>query len=100
MEIGNRILFDQDGEIIIQLGEMSGDVLPRKEITGVDFIDLDYGQIDYTKFKLVGVNVETKEPILEEMQREETEAERLQREKEELENQLLLAVDSQVGGIL
>lgn len=96
MQIGNRIMFDQDGEIIIQLGEMQGDVLPRKEITSLDYIDLEYGEIDYTKYRIIGVDVATKQPILEEIERDKTPQEII----EELENQILLLEDEKVGGIL
>lgn len=99
-QIGNRIIYDQDGEIICQLGEMQGDVSPRKDIMAVDFVDLEFGQIDYTKHKLIGVKPQTKELILEEIPHIETEIERLQREKQELEDQLLLQADAEVGGIL
>lgn len=97
MKVGNRIIFDQDGEIVFQTGEMQGDVLPRKEITSLDYIDLEYGEIDYTKYRIVGVNVETRQPILEEIEVPKTpEQERI----EELENQLLLLADQLEGGIL
>lgn len=97
MLVGNRIFFDQDGEIVFQTGEMQGDVLPRKEITSLDYIDLEYGEIDYTKYRIVGVNVETRQPILEEIEVPKTpEQERI----EELEDQLLLLADQLEGGIL
>ena len=41
MQIGNRIIYDQDGQIIYQIGEMQGDVLPRKDITELNYIDLE-----------------------------------------------------------
>ncbi len=96
MEIGNRIIFDQDGEIIAQSGEMQGDVLDRKEITKLDYIDLDYGQIDYFKYRILSINVETKQPILEEIIREKTQEEII----EELESHILILEDEKVGGIL
>lgn len=97
MKIGNRIIFDQDGEIIYQTGEMQGDVLPRKEITNLGYIDLNYGEIDYTKYRIIGVDVATKQPILEEIEVPKTpEQERI----EKLENQLLLLADQLEGGIL
>lgn len=67
MQIGNRIIYDQDGQIVIQLGEMEGDVLPRKEIRRLDYIDLEFGEIDYSKQRIVGVDTETKKPIIEEI---------------------------------
>lgn len=65
MEKGNRIIFDQDGGIVHQTGEMSGDVLPHKEITALYHIDIDYGSIDYTKYNVVGIDTKSFEPILE-----------------------------------
>ena len=65
LQVGNRIIFDQDGEIIFQLGEMQGDVLPRKEITSLDYIDLEYGEVDFSTQRIVGVDLETRRPILE-----------------------------------
>lgn len=100
MQVGNRIIFDQDGEIVLEFGEMQGDVLPRKDITKLDFVDLELGAINHLTHKIISIDVETKQPILEAIPHIETEAERLQREKEELENQLLLMTDSEVGGIL
>lgn len=97
IQVGNRIIFDQDGNLVALLGEMQGDVIPRKEITKLDYIDLKYGEIDYMKYRIIGVNVETKQPILEEMQIYKTDE---QQRIEELENQLLLKENENVGGIL
>lgn len=97
MNIGNRVFFDQDGEIIFQSGEMHGDVLPRKEITSLNFIDLEFGQIDHSTHRIVKINPKTKKPVLEEIQQELTpEQQRIQ----ELESQLLLMADTEMGGIL
>ncbi|MCF6466333.1 hypothetical protein [Clostridium sp. Cult2] len=94
MQIGNRIIFDQDGKIIYQLGEMEGNVLPRKEITKLDYIDLEYEQIDYSKHRIIAIDTETRQPILEEVIREKTQEEYIQ----ELENQILLLEDEKLGG--
>ena len=96
MQIGNRIIFDQDGEILAQLGEVQGDVLPRKEILSLGYVDLEYGEVDYSKYRIVSINAETKQPILEEIIREKSQEEIIQ----ELENQILLLEDEKVGGIL
>ncbi|HBF8743971.1 TPA: hypothetical protein KO112_002883, partial [Clostridioides difficile] len=56
-----------------------------------------YGSVDYTKSRIVGINIETKEPILEEMPVYLTEEEK---RIQELENQLLIAENEKVGGIL
>lgn len=97
MQIGNRVIYDQNGKIVFQTGEIQGDVLPRKEITELNYIDLEYGEIDYSKYRIVGIDVETKEPILEEIIIEKTPE---QQKIEELENQLLLLADELEGGVL
>ena len=63
MQIGNRIIFDEKGNILLQMGEMEGDVEPRGQI---DYIDLEFGSIDYTTHYIESINVETKEPIVKE----------------------------------
>lgn len=63
MQIGNRIIFDEKGNILLQMGEMEGDVNPRGQI---DYIDLEYGSIDYSTYYIESINVETKEPIIKE----------------------------------
>ena len=86
MQIGNRIIFDQDGEVIVQLGEMQGELLPRKNPLQLDYIDLEYGQLNYTKYRIVAIDTETKQPILEEIIIPKTEE---QLRIEALENELL-----------
>ena len=63
MQIGNRIIFDEKGNILLQMGELEGDVNPRGQI---DYIDLEYGSIDYSTHYVESINVETKEPIVKE----------------------------------
>jgi hypothetical protein len=88
MQVGNRIIYDQDGEMLMQLGEMQGDVLPRKDITKLNFVDLEYGQVDLSKYRIIKIDVNTKKPVLEEIPQVLTEEQiRIQ----ELENQLLLS---------
>lgn len=97
MQVGNRIIFDQEGEIVFQTGEMEGDVLPRKELIELNYIDLEFGEVDYSKYRIVGIDVETRQPILEELEIPKTPE---QEKIEELENQLLLLADQLEGGIL
>ena len=97
MQVGNRIIFDQDGEIIYQTGEMQGDVLPRKEVTHLDYVDLDYGSIDFGRYRIVSINPETKQPVLEAIEIPMTPE---QQRIKELEDQLLLLADEAAGGIL
>ena len=65
-QIGNRIIFDEKGNILLQMGEMQGDVLDREPIEKIDYIDLEYGSIDYSTHYIESINVETKEPIIKE----------------------------------
>ncbi|MCU6709363.1 hypothetical protein M6D81_11655 [Paenibacillus sp. J5C_2022] len=88
MEVGNRVIYDQDGNIVYQTGEMSGDVLERSVITSLAHIDIPYGSIDYTTHRLVGVDPATSEPITEELPVTLTPDEQ---RIIDLENQLLLS---------
>lgn len=95
LERGNRIFYYGDGEIILQTGEANGDILPHNENT-VKYIDLEYGAVDYSKNKIIGVDVNTRQPILEAIDNETDEQKRIR----ELEDALLLAADAETGGIL
>lgn len=97
LEIGNRIFYDQDGVIIHQTGEIRGDVLPRKEITELHFVDLEYGAINPQTHLIAGIDPVTKQPLLEAIEIPLT-AE--QQHIKELEDQLLLTADANAGGIL
>ncbi|HBF2808541.1 TPA: hypothetical protein KN238_003214 [Clostridioides difficile] len=97
MNRANRIICDQTGKILLQTGEATGDVLEHDEITELHCIDVEYGSIDYTKNRITGINIKTKQPILEEIPVYITEEEK---RIKELENQLLIAENEKVGGIL
>ncbi|EGT3762105.1 hypothetical protein [Clostridioides difficile] len=97
MNRANRIICDQTGKILLQTGEATGDILEHDEITELHFVDIPYGSVDYTKSRIVGINIETKEPILEEIPIFVSEEEK---RIQELENQLLLNENEKVGGIL
>lgn len=101
MKVGNRIIYDQDGNIIFQSGERRGDTPQPSEIKSLNFIDLVYGEIDYTKKRIIKIDISTKKPITEDIPYIETQEEKLLREKSELENQLLIQADKNLeGGIL
>ena len=70
-QVGNRIIFDEKGNILFQMGEMEGYVNPRNKIEKLDYIDLEFGSIDYTTHYIESINVETKEPILKEYPKQE-----------------------------
>ncbi|MGO0849970.1 hypothetical protein [Clostridioides difficile] len=97
MNRANRIIYDQTGKILLQTGEATGDILQHDTITELHCIDVEYGSIDYTRNRIIGINIETKEPILEEIPIFVTEEEK---RIQELENQLLIAENEKVGGIL
>ena len=96
-KIGWRFIFNQDGDIIASEGEYMGDVLPRKEITSINYIDLEYGEIDLNKYDIKGIDILTLKPILAERQINETED---QKRIRELEDVLLLQAENEIGGIL
>lgn len=95
MERGNRIIYNQSGEIIFQTGEAIGDVLPHAEITELHYLDIEYGSIDYSKQYVESINVKTKEPVIKNITLILTEEEK---RIQELENQLLLSVNQELGG--
>ncbi|MCC0739319.1 hypothetical protein [Clostridioides sp. ZZV14-5902] len=97
MDRANRIIYDQTGKILLQTGEATGDVLEHDTITELHCIDIEYGSIDYTKNRITGINIETKQPILEEMPIYVSDEEK---RIQELENQILLNENEKVGGIL
>lgn len=97
MDRANRIIYDQTGKILLQTGEATGDVLEHDTITELHCIDVEYGSIDYTKNRIIGINIETKQPILEEIPVYLTEEEK---RIQELENQILLNENEKVGGLL
>ena len=77
MKVGNRIIFDEKGNILFQMGEMEGYVEPRNKIEKLDYIDLEFGSIDYTTHYIESINVETKEPIVKEYPKQELTDEQL-----------------------
>lgn len=97
MNRANRIIYDQTGKMLLQTGEATGDVLEYDTITELHCIDIPYGSIDYTKNRIIGINIETKEPILEEIPTFISDEEK---RIQELENQILLNENEKVGGIL
>ena len=97
MNRANRIIYDQTGKMLLQTGEATGDVLEYDTITELHCIDIPYGSIDYTRNRIIGINIETKEPILEEIPTFISDEEK---RIQELENQILLNENEKVGGIL
>ena len=99
MQIGIRIIYNKlNGKPIIVYGESEGDITEREPLD-LDYIDLPFG--DTTLQNVASFHIENGSIVIDQyIQDTLTEEERLRQENEELENQLLLATDSQVGGIL
>lgn len=114
MQIGKRIIYDKNTGKILNycLEEMAGDLQEGLRPLEVDYLDLPYGYNDNNFKDAISYHVDiTKDKNTTELKdiiiiteyipkRAETEEERLRREKEELENQLLLKENKDLGGIL
>ncbi|WP_366290249.1 hypothetical protein [Paenibacillus sp. AN1007] len=94
MQTGMRIIYDQDGEIV--LSYMPGDGSPRNEIKKLDYVDLKYDEIDLNIYYVEKIDPETKKPVIKRIRPELTPEEKMK----ELEDQLLLLTNETTGGIL
>ncbi|HFL3545858.1 TPA: hypothetical protein ACG3P2_003724 [Clostridioides difficile] len=97
MNRANRIIYDQTGKILLQTGEATGDILEHDTITELHYIDVEYGNIDYSKQYIESINPITKEPILKDIPIYLSEEEK---RIQELENQILLNENEKVGELL
>ncbi|EQE03969.1 putative phage protein [Clostridioides difficile CD9] len=97
MNRANRIIYDQTGKILFQTGEATGDILEHDTITELHYIDVGYGNIDYSKQYIESINPITKELILKDIPIYLSEEEK---RIQELENQLLIAENEKEGGLL
>ncbi|HBF8942160.1 TPA: hypothetical protein KO179_001490 [Clostridioides difficile] len=68
MNRDNRIIYNQDGKILLQTGEATGDVLEHDTIVELHFLDVEFGSIDYSKQYIESINPVTKEPILKDIE--------------------------------
>lgn len=98
MKRGSLIVYDNNGKVWLNTGDAEGDVLPHTLPEGLPYIITKFGELNGKIVK--GVDVKTKQLILENIPHIETKEEKLLREKRELENQLLLAENKNLGGIL
>ncbi|HBH3655642.1 TPA: hypothetical protein KSK27_002387 [Clostridioides difficile] len=64
MNRNNRIIYDQTGNIWLQTGEATGDIREWSEITELNFLDVEFGSIDYSKQYIESINPVTKEPVI------------------------------------
>uniref|UniRef100_UPI000C9EDEEE hypothetical protein n=1 Tax=Clostridioides difficile TaxID=1496 RepID=UPI000C9EDEEE len=72
--IGRIVFYDnKTGDVLMFYGEKTVSDSIDINIPEINSIELPYGSIDYAKNRLIGINIETKEPILEEIKIELTE---------------------------
>lgn len=114
MEYGIRLIYCKNtGKILNNtFGEMQGDLQEGLRPKEIEFLDIPYGYNENNFKNAINYYVDTTKDknkteltdliVITEYipKREKTEEERLRREKEELENQLLLKENETVGGIL
>lgn len=91
IQVGRRLIFEKlTGKIVMDMGEMAGEVLAREPLNELDYLDLAYGQ-DSDKFmrvKAYHVDTTTKQVIFDELYEPVVTP---QQQIEDLQNQLLIA---------
>lgn len=98
--MNNRVIYETEtGRVIHQTGEAIGDVNPHNSWGKLDYLDVPYGSLDYTKCYIKEINLDTLEPVIELFPEPEM-TEDQQRIKQLEEDILLLQTDAQVGGVL
>ncbi|HEK4578289.1 TPA: hypothetical protein SOK52_003218 [Clostridioides difficile] len=68
MNRNNRIIYDRTGNIWLQTGEATGDIQEWSKITELNFLDVEFGSIDYSKQYIESINPVTKEPIIKDIE--------------------------------
>ncbi len=94
-----RVIFDKNtGQVIYHVPEMDTNVEPSV-ITEIDFVEFEVGykSNEFAKAKLFHINSETKEVVFDEFIPDIVTP---QEQIAQLENQLLLQTNKEVGGIL
>ena len=103
-QIGRRIFYDEiTGEVVFEFGEMQGDPKEYEKYNKIVYKDYLYGykKKEFETALKYHIDIETGEVIFDKfIEKTETEEEKLRREKEELENQLLLLQDEKTRGLL
>jgi len=98
MNRGNRVYFNQENGVIIhQTLEQSGNISPHPTIIKIDYMDIPFGLIDYKVNYIESIDVSTQQPIIKSFPIQETEE---QKHIRELEDALLIQAENEVGGIL
>lgn len=95
MNVGNRVYFiEETGVIVFQTGEMSNASQEERPVETISYIDVPFGEVDYSKRIIIGV--EGGELKFHELHHETEEQKRIR----ELEDALLMQADLETGGIL
>ncbi|MDM5250029.1 hypothetical protein [Lysinibacillus sp. G4S2] len=96
-ETGTRIIYNQLGELIAVIHDVASDThqIIRPDIAELYCIDLPYGEIGDDRY-VVGVDPETKEVLYKYFDRPLSPEQKIK----ELEDELLLQTEKEVGGIL
>lgn len=95
MQRGSIIIYDNLGKIWSNSGDAEGDILPNELPVGLPYIETQFGELNGKK--AVSVDVETKTLITGDITIPLTFE---QQQIIELENQMLLMADAEVGGVL
>lgn len=97
MKRDNRVIFDPvTGKIVFQTGEAEGDINPHEKWNTLEYIDVPYGSVDYSKSYIDRIDEEGN-PVVISYDISETEE---QRKIRELEDALLIQAENEIGGIL
>lgn len=96
---GRRIIYDREnGNIIAQIGEVTGlNTAEHNPINTLDYIDLEFGFLDYNKQEISGIDISTKKPIIIDIATITDEQKQIKELEEDVE---LLKADAEKGGIL
>ncbi|EFI68947.1 hypothetical protein BFZC1_08830 [Lysinibacillus fusiformis ZC1] len=95
LQVGNRVYYNKASRNILFIaGEIHNADTQRDPDEVIEFIDIPFGSIDYSKNMIVGVDVENKKVILQPIENAQ------EKQIRELEDALLLATENDAGGIL
>lgn len=90
-----RIFYDNADKVILSVLHRVGGGLPRKEIIDLKHVDIPFYEFNYMTHDIIGID-ENGQPILELLSNLITYDTRIL----DLENELLLKLDNEIGGII
>ncbi|MEG0259614.1 MAG: hypothetical protein RR595_12085 [Lysinibacillus sp.] len=93
--VSNRVFHNaKTGEVIFQTGEVFGSVHQRDPEEEVAWLDVEPGRVDYTSEYISAIDIETRDLVISKFPK--TDKQRIQ----ELEDELLLQTENEIGGVL